>query len=958
MAVIGSATLNIVPKVEGGLSNYINGEIAKANLSAAGSDAGEKFTSGMTSGASFGIWSQVASRAIDTVVGSLGSAASRVDTLNNYPRIMQTLGVETEDANRSIQTMSAELSNVPTRLDDMANTVQGIYAASSKYGTSLDTVTDAGLALNSMLLAGGQSTSIVTSAMEQFRQMVAKGKPDMQDWRSLLSAAPGQMNQLAQEMLGATATADDLYAALGGGKEGDYEGPFEWGSIGMDEFITKLAGMKETFAGAAEDAQGGISTSLANMQNAVTRGVAGVLEAFGQENIAGAIGDVKGMINDAFGGIQDVAQQAAPGLMRLWDNLSPAIPTIAGVAGALGGLKLGIDAVTTVGSGVTSLFTTVSTKALDFATSTGAAEKATALLGESFNPLALGAGVAVAGVGALAYAAYDAWKKEQDFKSGLEGVSSSADLLRSAMAGGSGATDEMGTSFQHAHADIDGLSDAMAEYNQKSEAIRQSTQESVGTLSSYRTAIDEAAQKIAEGGKLSADEVAKLQLALDGLNEAAGTSYTVDQFTQEREHVQELRAEIDQLVADKINEARQSALSEMYKESYSLQAKAATEATRAQMDLNDAQAEYNRVYEEWKGMGVDDATAQSQAMVASGIVEAQKALNDANAAYGEATQTVESYASMMGNAATSTDGANAALVDWVNTHALAGASVAETSTSLDLLAKAMGDAGISTEQLDAIGEETFSQLAMSCNGSVDSMVASLALYNQQGIEDKDGKISVDQIPLVDAMGNVYTWNGEKLVDKNGKAVVNDTQLMDAYGNVISWNGKELRSKNARVTTDQGGLPSLLSTVQRFINLPSNTTRTFTTRNVTVNEVRNTSGVGAHNLTTSTGGHVTPRHAAGYIAAGPTLTNWGVVGEDGIEAVYNNSDGSSDVYPLNNPRYLGYADPLGERIARSVAKAFAGRVGGNSIEIHVDGSSDPEAVAWEVADRLQTLLNAG
>ena len=40
MAVIGSATLNIVPKVQGGLANAISGEIGKANLSSLGKSAG------------------------------------------------------------------------------------------------------------------------------------------------------------------------------------------------------------------------------------------------------------------------------------------------------------------------------------------------------------------------------------------------------------------------------------------------------------------------------------------------------------------------------------------------------------------------------------------------------------------------------------------------------------------------------------------------------------------------------------------------------------------------------------------------------------------------------------------------------------------------------------------------------------------------------------------------------
>ena len=93
--------------------------------------------------------------------------------------------------------------------------------------------------------------------MEQFRQILAKGKPEMQDWRSLTSAMPGQMDQLAKSMLGPTASANDLYAALGGGKNE--------ATLSIDDLLDAMVRLDTeggdgiaSFAEQAKSASGGI----------------------------------------------------------------------------------------------------------------------------------------------------------------------------------------------------------------------------------------------------------------------------------------------------------------------------------------------------------------------------------------------------------------------------------------------------------------------------------------------------------------------------------------------------------------------------------------------------------------------------------------------------------------------------------------------------------------------------
>ena len=77
---------------------------------------------------------------------------------------------------------------------------------------------------------------------------------------------------------------------------------------------------------------------------------------------------------------------------------------------------------------------------------------------------------------------------------------------------------------------------------------------------------------------------------------------------------------------------------------------------------------------------------------------------------------------------------------------------------------------------------------------------------------------------------------------------------------------------------------------------------------------------------ATGGYntapVIPRHAKGYIATGPTLTNQGWIGEDGVEAVSNWATGGA-VVPLTNTKYML---PIADAIAEGMTSRGVGGSG--------------------------------
>lgn len=92
---------------------------------------------------------RIIGKAISTISNSVDDAISRLDTLNNFPKVMSNLGIGAEDAEKSINKMSKKLAGLPTTLDDGAMAVQRFTSSNKDINKS----TEYFLALNNALLA-------------------------------------------------------------------------------------------------------------------------------------------------------------------------------------------------------------------------------------------------------------------------------------------------------------------------------------------------------------------------------------------------------------------------------------------------------------------------------------------------------------------------------------------------------------------------------------------------------------------------------------------------------------------------------------------------------------------------------------------------------------------------------------------------------------------------------------
>lgn len=313
---LATAYVPIVPSMDG-VGKAIEkafGDASKTTGSKTGQSIGQGLSVGFAAkvGAVAGIASNVFGKVASVVTSSLGSAIDRADQMNNFPKVMKNLGYSSEDAAASIRKITNTLDGLPTTSSAMTGMVQQLAPLTS----NLDQATNIALAFNNAMLAGGASTMEQENALTQYTQMLSTGKVDMQAWRSIQAAMPGQLNQVAEAMLGAGKNSNDLYEAM------------KNGSISFDDFNKKVMELNQngfgkyaSFAQQAKDATQGIGTAMENVKNRVAKAVQKVVEAVGVENIAGAING----FSSQFGKVGDAAASMVTGvknwLGQLWQAL-------------------------------------------------------------------------------------------------------------------------------------------------------------------------------------------------------------------------------------------------------------------------------------------------------------------------------------------------------------------------------------------------------------------------------------------------------------------------------------------------------------------------------------------------------------------------------------------------------------------------------------------------------------
>lgn len=205
--------------------------------------------------------------AMNTVTTSLDGAITRFDTLHSYPKVMNSLGFSTDAAKASVSKLNASVQGLPTSLSDIVKSAQSLTSVTGNMGKATDTA----IALNHALLASSASTEDVSRAQQQYSQMLATGKPDMQSWRTLQETMAPALSKTAKKLGIVSGNTNELYAAMKSGQI-----TFDQFNAALIECDTEAGGFAETALSASKT----IRTGFTNIKSAVENTEMRIISAF------------------------------------------------------------------------------------------------------------------------------------------------------------------------------------------------------------------------------------------------------------------------------------------------------------------------------------------------------------------------------------------------------------------------------------------------------------------------------------------------------------------------------------------------------------------------------------------------------------------------------------------------------------------------------------------------------
>lgn len=492
-------------------------------------------------------------KAFNVITSNIDSAVSRIDTLNNFPKVMSNLGIGVEESSIAIKELNKNLEGLPTTLNDGAMAVQRFTSKNGDVRKSVELFT----AVNNAILAGGASADVQSTAMEQLSQAYAKGKPDMMEWRSIMTAMPAQLKQVAQAM--GYVSTDALGEAL------------RKGEVSMDDFMNTIvrlntqgvAGFK-SFEEQAKNSVGGIGTSIKNMKTAVVRGVATIVQNIDEGLKDAGFGGISGVISSVGKVFEKVLKSIGKGIRKIIPTIKNIYEWIIKNQKVLKTLAVIILSVIAAVKVYNALL--LATKAINIASSVASTISAF---------LKLVPAVTSAKDAMILFNAVTSLNPYVVATAAIMGLVAAIAILK-----------VQANSF-------DGLREKVQDQRKSWEDLKKARQDaldtSTGEISILQAEADELRNITDENGKVKEGYENRAQYILNELNSALGTEYKMNGNIISQ--YQDLKDNIDQLIAKKKAEAMLDAYKGEYAEAMKKKAEAVNTLTELYQKLSDKQNE-------------------------------------------------------------------------------------------------------------------------------------------------------------------------------------------------------------------------------------------------------------------------------------------------------------------------------------------------------------------------------
>lgn len=545
------------------------------------------------------------STTMQIVSQNMDKAINRLDTMNNFPKVMENLGISTKESEKAINKLSKGLQGIPTTLDAGALAVQRFTSKNGDVQKSVDLF----LAVNDAILAGGANSQIQESALEQLSQAYAKGKMDMMEWRTIQMAMPAQLKQVATVM---GLTTEELGEMM---RQGDNTAQV------MDQFIDTIVEMDEksvkgfkSLKEQSRNATGGVQTSLANMRTAFARGIASIIDSIDKSlksigGLSGAIGKVGKTVEGLFKSVSGIIPAITKIVINLIKTLKTLLPLIKAAVTAWLAYKATLIAIKTI-----NIITTITKTASAFIKlipSIHSAKSAMDLLNKTFNANPIG--IVIASITALVAAfkfLYNEFTK--DLKALDEEVEKSVAEV-----------DEFTNSYKEAQ-------------KTRNEAINQSMSE----LTYYQNLWNELKNITDENGKVNEGYEQRAQFITTTLNEALGTEIKITDGIIE--NYGELNTTIEEHIKKLKAEAIITAQKDLYVEAIKKRKKGVDELKKAEEERNKQQAILNQLEEKY-GNSVARISGPVNQEITKQINAQKKRVEETQKSYDEMQTTVNGY---------------------------------------------------------------------------------------------------------------------------------------------------------------------------------------------------------------------------------------------------------------------------------------------------------------------------
>ncbi|OAP99157.1 tape measure protein [Ligilactobacillus aviarius] len=278
----------------------------------------------------------VAMAGLNAVGDNLNASFERYDTLNNFPKVLQSMGASADDSKKAMATLKQGVDGLPTSLQDVAQASEKLLPMSKNANDAAKSA----LALNDAFLASHASSEDASRGLQQYTQMLSSGKVDLQSWKTLQETMPASLQKVAKSFGIASGSTQELYKKL------------QSGEITMDQLNQKFQELDKGANGfheQAKQATDGIGTAMANLKNRSVAALTSVIGGFDQlsKNLTGSsIGGNINKLSSHFKSFGDTAGKAIAGLAPTIKKLTPLFNSMKKVGeSALSGLKPIINAV-------------------------------------------------------------------------------------------------------------------------------------------------------------------------------------------------------------------------------------------------------------------------------------------------------------------------------------------------------------------------------------------------------------------------------------------------------------------------------------------------------------------------------------------------------------------------------------------------------------------------------------